>query len=94
MGLVKYELEAPKEALDLGVALKTVLDETAKAIADGFQPGEDLVKIVSGSIGQLSIAISELQKIGEDFKTDPLKSSQVIANQVLLGVESLLAVKK
>ena len=87
--IIEYSLNAPKEAIDLGIAIQTVLEETAKALEDGFQI-LDIVKIVSGSMHNIVIAASELRALASEFKVEPVKCSQAIFNHTILGVETLI----
>ena len=91
MNTKKFEVEYPKEALEIGEALQGILAETAKACEDGFQAGTDIPQILVAAIGKLSTAIEGLKELPEEFKTAPVDASMAIVAPVAKGAQELVS---
>lgn len=90
MELKEIKLNVPKEVLDLGLCLKTVLVKMAEQKKDGWSSSEDIPAILLSSIASLMAAVDKCQEIPEDFSSKPYSSSLAILIPVLEGVEELL----
>lgn len=62
MALKKVEVEVSEGAHEVALALKTVVLSCKAALADGFQPGQDLPKVAGESF---TVLFSALQKVGQ-----------------------------
>jgi len=94
MQTIETKLSTPKEVTEVGLALKQILEATAVALGDGFQPGNDIPVIMSSAFGSLVNAISGIQEIGAEVKESPLLSILGAIIPVAEGIEALLKVKK
>ena len=87
-------MEGPKEVYELGLCLEKLMNATAVALKDGFQPGQDVVVILGSVISDLAVAIGGIQELPADFKADPALSAMAIVNPCVRGVKALLESKK
>lgn len=94
MDLIKYDVESPKEILEVGIALGAILRATGEALKDGFQPGEDLPVIITSAIAHLGQAIQGVNEVGNEFKEMPVHASLGLINPIMVGVAELIKLKK
>jgi hypothetical protein len=73
MEYIKKEVEVPKETSELADAIAEVAVATKKALADGFQLGQDVPAIVSSAIQNLLPAIQGFEKLDDEAKGAPYK---------------------
>jgi hypothetical protein len=67
----KIELEVSSASYAVGHALEGVVDSIKTALADGWQPGQDLPAIVIGSVSALAPAVGQITSLPESAKEDP-----------------------
>jgi len=90
METIKVELNCPKEITEVGLAIKQILDTTAIAIKDGFQPGSDIPIIMSSAFGALVTAIGGIQNLPEEFSYMPVMAALGVLIPVAEGIQSLI----
>lgn len=68
--MAKKELtvEVSKETHELAIALVGIAAATKKALADGFQPGQDIPAIVTEAWAKLPEAIQGMDQVDDEFK--------------------------
>lgn len=88
--LMKVETQVTKETHELGLAVKAVLLSVKKAKADGWDAGTDLPAIILESVQALMPAIEGVEKVGEEFKDEPLKATLGALLPVAEGIEAFL----
>lgn len=90
MEIVKVETEVTKEVHELGLAVKGVIKAYKDATADGWQSGTDIPAILMASFQKLSVAIEGVEKVGGEFKEEPLKAALGVLLPVAEGIEMLI----
>lgn len=71
MEKVQVQLELPKEAYELFDGTYKIVESIKRALADGWQPGQDLPQIVTESLMQLPPMITGFDQLPVEFKEDP-----------------------
>jgi len=79
MEKTKYEIDLPKESLELAQGIEKFVKSLHLALSDGFQVGQDLPIIVSSAIADMIPALAGSEKIGEELKADPVAVAQAFA---------------
>lgn len=87
---VKHEMALPKEAYELGMAMRQIMIEYKKAKADGWQAGMDIPQIIIGSMHHMMSALEGLDKLDDEFKGNPMGASLGITIPILDGVGELI----
>lgn len=64
----KIEVEVSKEAYELGEGLKNFAVAIKEAMADGWQMGDDLPKIVTAAVASLLPALQGVEKMKAEAK--------------------------
>jgi len=70
MEKIKVEKEYPKEYYELLDGLKEVVKNSKQALKDGFQAGQDIPVIVTGSLAKLMTGLSGMEKLGDEWSED------------------------
>lgn len=94
MDVIKREYDFPKEITEVGDAIKSILEATALALKDGWQPGQDLPAILSAAFTGMVVAVGGIQNIPEEFKGQPLMASLGALIPIAQGIDSLIQSKK
>lgn len=93
--LIPVTSEVPKETHEVWAAVSKLVEQTRIATEDGFQAGEDLAKIVMGSLTDLSKAMDNLKQAAVEHQEDLADS--VLGHGVgmgMVGKEIVLVIKK
>lgn len=86
----KHELEVPKETYEIGEALSSMVSATAKALEDGWQPGQDIPAILVSPVSKLGAALDGIQKVPGEFIEAPVRSVMGIIAPIAKSSEELL----
>lgn len=84
MEKLKLEVEVAKETYELGKGLDGIVGAVQKALADGWQPGQDVPQILMEAMGALVPAIQGVDKISAET-SDP----QAFADAVYMGLRPI-----
>lgn len=91
MEKVQKTLELPKAASDLGDGLVAFASVAKQALADGWQPGQDLPVLVSAAVANLIKPLGELKDLGLEAHEDVLSVAQALS---FSGLEIAKLLKK
>lgn len=69
MEAVKKEVVCTKEAAELMGAVVSLVKNAKLALADGFQPGQDLPVLLMGSMNDLLTGLNGLNLLGDEVKS-------------------------
>lgn len=94
MDVKKIEIEVTKETHEIGVAVKNVMSNFIEAKKDGWQPGTDIPAVLMGSYQDLLTAIDGADKVGGEFKGEPMKAAMGALLPLAEGVELLMESKE
>lgn len=81
MQKVAVTTEVAKETYELGVGVDKFIGAVKQALADGFQPGQDIPVVLSAAIADLVPAIQGAEKIGSETS-----DVQAFSNGLYLGL--------
>lgn len=70
MEYVDKQVKVSKEFYEVFSAVGMVVDAYKTAMKDGWQPGMDIPTIVLGAMPALGLALTGMDKIPAEFKTD------------------------
>lgn len=87
--LQKIEVEVSKESYETVQGLVAVLKSVKEAMADGWQVGEDLPKVLMVAVAQLA-AVEGIDKIDDEIKEDPAAFGKAMA----LGLADIYGIYK
>lgn len=90
MNTVKVEFEAPKETHELGLAIAKLMKNYKAAVADGFQVGQDIPAILMGSFNEVMAGIDGVDKVGAEFKADPVNAAMGALVPLADGISELV----
>ena len=65
---LKVESEVTKETYEVCDALAEVVKNTKQALADGFQPGQDIPAVVLGSFNKFAAGLDGFMKMPAEAK--------------------------
>ena len=82
--LKTVEVQVSKEAHELGEGLQKFVSSTRQALADGWQPGQDLPVVLASALEHLIPAIQGAEKIGAEAA-----NKQAFANAVYLSLSPI-----
>jgi hypothetical protein len=85
METVQVTVDVPKETQELVQAIVEVVKAAKLALADGFQPGQDLPVIAVAAFQNLLAGVQGIAQLPEEAKADPGKLAVVLA----LGLDQL-----
>lgn len=68
--LVTKSITVTKGAADFSKAIVDLVTTTQTALANGFQPGEDLAVIAGEALKDLPVAVANLSKLKEEAEYD------------------------
>lgn len=88
--LVDVETKVTKETHELGLAVKAVLLSVKAAKADGWDASTDLPTVIVQSVQALLPAIEGVEKVGEEFKSEPAKATLGALLPIIEGVEAFI----
>lgn len=80
--IVVREVQCAKETLEVGEGLAGMLKDVRQALADGWQPGQDIPVILSSAMARLGTAVDGALKVNDERKASP----QAFVNAVMLPV--------
>lgn len=86
MANVQVQVDVSKEMNEMMDAIVGVVEAMKQALADGFQPGQDLPAIVLAAVNLLPPALQGMDLIGDELKQNPKE----FANAAALGAAKLL----
>ena len=84
MEKVVISVEVPKEMQEAAQAVVNMAAAAKLALADGFQPGQDIPALVSAAMANLMSAMDGMAKIPDEAKADPVSAAKCAA---LAGAE-------
>ncbi len=87
---MELKVEVPKESYELAQAVVAVVKSVKDALADGFQPGQDLPAVVIAAFGQLSGAVQGLDKLDDELKASPVGVAKALGLSIGDAIEALL----
>lgn len=90
----EFKIELPRETMEIGEALASMVDSTALALADGWQPGADIPAILLSSITKLGSALVGIDQTPTEFRENPVKASMAVALPIAQSLESVFKVLK
>lgn len=90
MELKTIETQVTKEVHEIGLGVKGVIQAYKTATADGWQPGEDIPKILIDAYQPLLTAINGAEKSSEEFNEEPVKAVMGALIPLAEGVELLM----
>ena len=67
---MQITVDVPKETQELVDALVNIVENAKVALADGWQPGQDIPVILMGSIGAIREGIEGMDKMPAEAKAD------------------------
>ena len=70
MEKIEVKLQVTKEAHELAMAVVEVIKGVKLALADGFQPGQDIPAIILGSLNHLMKGIEGADKLPKEALED------------------------
>lgn len=70
MATIKIECTVSKESYELAQGVVKMLSAVKGALADGWQPGQDLPVVVSAVIADLVPAVQGMDQVGVESKED------------------------
>lgn len=79
MEKVAKSLEVPKELDEALSAVNKLISEGKKALADGFQPGQDIPAVLGGCMQDMMKAFDGFSKIAPEYQEDPSASDHCFA---------------
>lgn len=65
--IVVREVPCAKETLELGEGVAGMVEDVRAALADGWQPGEDIPAILASAVSRLGAAVDGASKIPGEF---------------------------
>jgi len=68
--MITKSVQVPKEVDEVMVAIVNILKVTKQALADGWQPGQDLPVILTAAATNLLPAVDGMNKIGDEWKQE------------------------
>lgn len=83
---MEVQVQVAKEMHELMDGLSEVILATKQALADGFQPGQDLPAIVLAAINKLPPALEGMDKVKDELKLNPKE----FVNAASLGTAKIL----
>jgi hypothetical protein len=83
---VKIEVEVPKEAHELAKGIMKIIQASRVALADGFQPTQDLPVLLVEAVKELPAALGGVDKLGDEFAAD--KGKMLVA--LSLAIDEVL----
>lgn len=90
MEKVNISLEVPKELKEVSDALLKIVVECKKALADGFQLGQDVPVVISQCAGPVLVALEGVGKISEEISGDRKAALQSIILGLLDVADEIL----
>ena len=75
--LIKKEVELPKELFELTDAVGDLFLEMEKALADGFQAGQDIPVLLTAAMSKAMVAADGVKKLPAEVKAKPAKVAVV-----------------
>lgn len=78
MANVKLEVEVPKELYELAKGLVNVAKAAKEAMADGWQPQDDLPKMLAAVVAEIPVALVGLEKVSGEMKDNPGASIKAV----------------
>lgn len=85
MAKLKVEQEVSKEAYELSSGLKKAIEDVQKALADGWQPGQDLPVMLQALMMDIVPAVQGVDKMGAEMVED----TEAFVTAFLLPFKSL-----
>lgn len=86
MAKIVKQVEVSKEFSELLDALVAIAAATKAALADGFQPGQDIPVVVAAAWAKLPEAVAGIDKIGAEIaleKVAALKAASLAADDLV-----------
>lgn len=83
MNTLEVPVKVTKEAYELGQGLAKFLKATKQALADGWQPGQDLPVLMAAAVTELVPALQGVEQLDDEAKAD--KQAFTMALVVSLG---------
>jgi hypothetical protein len=77
--LVPETIQSAKEIVDIRVAIRNLVVNAKKALADGFQAGQDIPVVVMGSMADLLEALKGADQVDDAFKEELAASLNALA---------------
>ena len=88
--IIDRSTKVTKEVHDVAEAIKAAMVGTKDALEDGWQPSEDMPKILAATYAKIPEAIKNFLDVKAEFKAEPVKASMAIAIPVAEGVDALV----
>lgn len=79
MQTVSVSVAVSKEAYELGQGLVKFASALKGALANGFQPGQDIPVVVAAAITELIPAMDGVQLLSDEVKQDPVAFASAFA---------------
>ena len=86
----KIEVVVAEKSNDVGEALKKLIQETDKALDDGFQADQDIPAVLLTSYQDVIKAVAAFKSLGGEFKAEPVKATMGMLVPISEGVETLI----
>ena len=83
MKVIKIEIEVAEGGHELSESLRQFVKDTRTALADGWQPGQDIPAILTAAFTRLVPAIRAVEKIGPEASENPRALTKGVANPVI-----------
>ena len=90
MAKVSVTVEVSKELYELGQGLSKVVASVKQALADGWQPGQDLPTIAMAAYADLVPAVQGLDKAGAELAEDRSAALRAVSLGLSDVVDSVL----
>lgn len=90
MQYIEVKSQVPKEAYELAQGLVEIAKAVNAALADGFQPGHDIPKIIMDAIAILPPALQGYDRLDDEMKADGIAFAKAFN---LAGYDLLEALK-
>lgn len=89
--MIKKEVMLPKETSELADALVKLLAGVKGALADGFQPGQDIPEVIMLAVHELGAAMVGIDKVPGEIAEKKAAASKALALAAIEMVEVLSA---
>lgn len=79
METVSRTVQLPKETAEFGMSLEKFVGHVRQALADGWQPTQDLPVILASAVADLGMGMVGMQGAIAEGKASPAKVAQALA---------------
>jgi len=79
MATIDVQVTVSKETHELGIGMSSFVGSVKQALADGWQPGQDLPVIITSAVTDLVPSIQGVDQMDDEAKENPIAFANAIA---------------